>query len=618
MGSKEDIERALQLYYSGDVAHSESLCLEIIQADPDHPVALHVLGLIAQNSGRIQDSVHFLSRAVEIQPDDPSALINLGNAYLEMGVFDKGIECFTRSFHLTSDSLVADFNFGVAYMKTGRLNEAVSSFKKVLQVNPGHGEALNYLSTVLLDIDDPGDCVMTFGDGVKIRLPDTLQQLTPYVIREQRRWFESEIAFISNFIKPGMDLIDIGANYGVYTLSMAKELEGKGNIWAFEPTGRTADCLESSVGENDYATVEVIRSAISDTQGMAKLSVSNYAETNNITEKPEGVFEEVPVTTLDDCMRHYGWKGIDFLKLDAEGCEVNIIKGGERFFRELSPLVMFEAVDKGINNWHIVDAFIDIGYDLYSHVPALGILVPFVEDGTGLPLELNLFCCKEDTADSLERANLLVALQRLRAEQTEFPVVTGWQKNMQCLPVYRSAFGEAPLEEVISEKDEGKSYLEALRLFFTAETKSLPAVSRYLALRESLAILLTLTEGETASAPRLLTLARVYNTLGDRWKLMDIIERLLTHHEQSGEFSIDEPFVPVHMDFDGEGPVDMTAISSWIYAQLLDQKISKLHYSTFFTGTAVLNDLKLLEATGFMREEMKRRQNMIIERYDLT
>ena len=53
--------------------------------------------------------------------------------------------------------------------------------------------------------------------------------MSAYVLLEQEDWFEKEIAFVRRMLRPGMRVIDIGANYGTYTLAMARAvgLEGK-------------------------------------------------------------------------------------------------------------------------------------------------------------------------------------------------------------------------------------------------------------------------------------------------------------------------------------------------------------------------------------------------------
>ena len=93
--------------------------------------------------------------------------------------------------------------------------------------------------------------------------------MTTYVLQEQRDWFEDEIKFVRHYIKPGMRIIDIGANYGLYTLSLAKILGNSGKIWAFEPTKATADYLEDSISNNNFTNIKLIRSGLSDRMGKA-------------------------------------------------------------------------------------------------------------------------------------------------------------------------------------------------------------------------------------------------------------------------------------------------------------------------------------------------------------
>ena len=88
---------------------------------------------------------------------------------------------------------------------------------------------------------------LTLVEGVKIVVPDSLDLLTPYVLREQQDCFEDETKFLRHLLQPGQQVMDIGANYGVYTHSMARKVGASGRVWAFEPAPlaiqieRTAD-----------------------------------------------------------------------------------------------------------------------------------------------------------------------------------------------------------------------------------------------------------------------------------------------------------------------------------------------------------------------------------------
>jgi predicted methyltransferase len=92
-------------------------------------------------------------------------------------------------------------------------------------------------------------------DDVQIIVPDSLNLITTYVLREQGDWFEDEIKFLRHLLQPGQRVIDIGANYGVYTLSMAKLVGPTGCVWAFEPASSTARLLAKSIAANDFSHV---------------------------------------------------------------------------------------------------------------------------------------------------------------------------------------------------------------------------------------------------------------------------------------------------------------------------------------------------------------------------
>jgi hypothetical protein len=72
--------------------------------------------------------------------------------------------------------------------------------------------------------------VLTLVDGVKIVVPNSLDMITPYVLREQQDFFEDDLKFVRKLLRSGQKDIDIGANYGVYTLPMAQKVGCSGHV----------------------------------------------------------------------------------------------------------------------------------------------------------------------------------------------------------------------------------------------------------------------------------------------------------------------------------------------------------------------------------------------------
>jgi FkbM family methyltransferase len=175
---------------------------------------------------------------------------------------------------------------------------------------------------------------LTMVDGVKAVVPDSLDLMTPYVLREQQDWFEDEIKFLRRLLQPGQSAVDIGANYGLYTLSIAKTVGPAGHVWAIEPASAVAGLLRESITANGFEHITLEQSALSDTTGTARLSLRSPSELNALVHDDTSTqpTEAVRVITLDDYAKNSGWRDIDFIKIDAEGEELNILKGGTDFF----------------------------------------------------------------------------------------------------------------------------------------------------------------------------------------------------------------------------------------------------------------------------------------------
>jgi FkbM family methyltransferase len=145
--------------------------------------------------------------------------------------------------------------------------------------------------------------------GARICVPDSLDQITTYVLLEQEDWFEHEIRFARSMLRPGARAIDVGANYGVYTLALALSAGPQGRVWAFEPAPATAALLSQSLRLNEQASVELMECAVSSRTGTAHLRVGEQAELNALASAGESGTIEVPAITLDDLAREHSWTG---------------------------------------------------------------------------------------------------------------------------------------------------------------------------------------------------------------------------------------------------------------------------------------------------------------------
>jgi len=237
-----------------------------------------------------------------------------------------------------------------------------------------------------------------------------IDQMSTYVLLEQEDWFEDEIDFVRKFITEEMFVLDIGANHGVYALSIARLLS-TGHVFAFEPTSSPAKKLISSISLNGLADrVTLIQAGLSAETKRARIGVSLNSELNSLYSS-SSEFEDIQLLALDEFIYlNQVNRTIDFVKLDAEGEEINVLKGGKRFFTEQSPLVMFELKHGNQINHQLIQAFKEFGYQIYRLLPDVNLLVEY-QDSFSDGYQLNLFACKSDRATYLKGRGFLVDTQ---------------------------------------------------------------------------------------------------------------------------------------------------------------------------------------------------------------
>ena len=453
--------------------------------------------------------------------------------------------------------------------------------------------------------------------GVHIVVPNSLNLLTPYVLSEQRDWFEDEIGFVRRLLQSGQKTIDIGANYGVYALTMAKSVGPRGAVWAFEPASSTAALLQQSVAKNNFSQVVVECSAISSTCGTARLALNDNSEFNSLVREGTSTVtaETVPLVTLDDCLERYGWDNIDFMKIDAEGEETNILAGGRRFFAECSPLILYEIKAGADLHLELVETFAHIGYESYRLIPGLELLVPFDADSNPDGYLLNLFCCKRDRAELLGKRGLLLDSGTIKAGAAagRFESFYGshrheytWDARLSAMP-----YG-ALLSDLWSTTDVDSVIDDTLACYAISQDVSLDSFERWRALEIGIQSLKSLGIG-VRQYLRLSTLARVARDYGARTVATNAIKQLLDSISTESPIDASEPFLAPTKRFDAISPG--ARIDNWLLAASAEGYELMQSFSSFYTGESSRSRLELIAYLGFGSEEMDRRLHLLNARF---
>jgi protein O-GlcNAc transferase len=142
-------EAAMLHHRGGRLREAERLYRQILQADSNHADALHMLGVLAHQTGRQQLAVEMISRAIVQNGQMPAFHNNLGNVYAAAGNWQDAETSFRRALDRKPDYAEAHYNLGNVLQGQGKLEDAAAAYRHALRLRPNHAETSLNLSNVL-------------------------------------------------------------------------------------------------------------------------------------------------------------------------------------------------------------------------------------------------------------------------------------------------------------------------------------------------------------------------------------------------------------------------------------------------------------------------------------
>ncbi len=214
----------------------------------------------------------------------------------------------------------------------------------------------------------------------------------------------NEFALLDRMLKPGMTVLDGGANEGAYTLFLAARVGEAGRVIAIEPSPRELQRLQANIALNGMAHIAVVAAALTDQAGEVELRMAENAHAGQNTLGSfvySGVADSgsvrVPATTIDALMETQNLTALDVIKLDLEGAELHALTGARETLRRWQPLLLFEAAQASLARQggalhRVLSLLADCGYQVLSFDPSTGLPAPT----SSLPLSDNLVAVHPD------------------------------------------------------------------------------------------------------------------------------------------------------------------------------------------------------------------------------
>jgi FkbM family methyltransferase len=173
-------------------------------------------------------------------------------------------------------------------------------------------------------------------------------------------------------LKEGSTFVDVGANIGYFTGIASRLVGPTGTVLAFEPMPAALRLLQMNTASQSNVTIFPM--ALSDKKGTATFYVRKKGDMSSLSHDPGATPIPVTVGTLDESLANQA--RIDLIKIDVEGSELDVLRGGRRLIEQHRPIVYFEflpcfAEPRGIRVEAFEEWFKPLAYRLWwiNHSP---------------------------------------------------------------------------------------------------------------------------------------------------------------------------------------------------------------------------------------------------------
>ncbi|OIQ99221.1 magnesium-protoporphyrin O-methyltransferase [mine drainage metagenome] len=147
--SVEALDRAFAAHAGGDLAAAEQGYRRLLSAAPDHPEALHLLGVLLHQTGRSDDALGLIGRAIEQRPERHDWYNDLGNIFFQRGALEEATAAFLSAIELRRDDATCWNNLGAVLEAREQHDEAIFAHRQAVALDPHFVAALDNLGKLL-------------------------------------------------------------------------------------------------------------------------------------------------------------------------------------------------------------------------------------------------------------------------------------------------------------------------------------------------------------------------------------------------------------------------------------------------------------------------------------
>lgn len=169
---------------------------------------------------------------------------------------------------------------------------------------------------------------------------------------------------IQELVKPGMVVLDIGANIGCHALPMAKIVGTTGKVIAFEPMEWPLERLRRNIALNSFNNIVIENIGVSNISEVKDVLFRSSWTIDNTLIEEANKSSKVQFVRLDDYVKEVHLERVDFIKLDVDGYEYKVISGALETLRKFKPDIIMELGDYSLRL--VGDSIEELMTEIYS------------------------------------------------------------------------------------------------------------------------------------------------------------------------------------------------------------------------------------------------------------
>jgi tetratricopeptide (TPR) repeat protein len=241
------LQQAISLYQTGQADKAASICRNVLQRQPGQPDALHILGNIAKDQGRLQEALQHFQQALRVAPGHVHLLNSAGLLFRKMGYLQQAQACFEQAIKIDPNYYQGRYNLANLCRAQGDTERAKQLYRQVLKQRGSYADALANLSSVLEEEHRLDEAEPLARKAVELDPENYIARVTLAKLAKRKQQHDEVLGHVGPLLEKSR-LSPV--NFAVAAGLLAQAQQGLGNYsQAFELYQRANDVLfETHVG----------------------------------------------------------------------------------------------------------------------------------------------------------------------------------------------------------------------------------------------------------------------------------------------------------------------------------------------------------------------------------